>query len=471
MFINLLGVSFKQCLFEFDATQSAFSSLQSSIPDSANEVKHYQESTMNYCKALEGYHALFWQRLHVPFTKTNAIDHEGFLWKKGSGFTKSWRKRYFVCHDGYLSYYHGAEDSDRPQGVLHLLTTCVKPIKDTDRRFTFTIISQTKVYTLQALTEWDMNEWMAVIQNNIQYLLDHNDTEQKNPRKSSSDQEVQEIQKREGNVICADCGLEDPSWCCINWGACICIHCSGVHRSLTTSVSKVRSLTLDKLDRFTVKLVSELGNIKANSILEGSAASDKKITKDCSKETREAYIRDKYVKCAFVDDDNSEIDMETAIYNNDLMGVYKNLCLARKRGITPKNGTYTWLHLAASVGHPIITLLIAYNTNPINVLDKGGWSPLSYAAFYGNDEAAEALLNVGADPCASKDAHPYYVARAGQNHSLAAMFLPYWSGSSSIQPEQLTPPVAIKLERKESDLSGTMRCATLNILGKLQQQK
>lgn len=40
--------------------------------------------------------------------------------------------------------------------------------------------------------------------------------------------------------------LKDPKWVSVNLGITLCIECSGVHRNLGTSISKVRSLELDK---------------------------------------------------------------------------------------------------------------------------------------------------------------------------------------------------------------------------------
>ena len=51
-----------------------------------------------------------------------------------------------------------------------------------------------------------------------------------------------------GNGQCADCWVEAPEWCSINFGIMICIECSGVHRSMGTHVSKVRSFKLDDFD-------------------------------------------------------------------------------------------------------------------------------------------------------------------------------------------------------------------------------
>ena len=50
-----------------------------------------------------------------------------------------------------------------------------------------------------------------------------------------------------GNALCADCGAPRPTWCSINLGITLCIECSGIHRSMGVHVSKVRSLTLDKM--------------------------------------------------------------------------------------------------------------------------------------------------------------------------------------------------------------------------------
>ena len=46
----------------------------------------------------------------------------------------------------------------------------------------------------------------------------------------------------------------------------VCLECSGIHRGLGVQTSKVRSLTLDKVDDSTVALMKALGNSFANSV-------------------------------------------------------------------------------------------------------------------------------------------------------------------------------------------------------------
>lgn len=51
----------------------------------------------------------------------------------------------------------------------------------------------------------------------------------------------------EANLTCADCGKSESRWAAhgAEYAVFICIQCAGVHRSLGTHVSKVKSITLD----------------------------------------------------------------------------------------------------------------------------------------------------------------------------------------------------------------------------------
>ncbi|KAK9447549.1 uncharacterized protein V1518DRAFT_421282 [Limtongia smithiae] len=79
------------------------------------------------------------------------------------------------------------------------------------------------------------------------------------------------------NSICADCGGQAKvEWVSINLMVILCIECSGLHRSLGTHISKIRSLTLDTTS-FTPDLVDALlaiGNKNANSVWEAQPAAE-----------------------------------------------------------------------------------------------------------------------------------------------------------------------------------------------------
>ncbi|CAG8499105.1 13175_t:CDS:2 [Ambispora leptoticha] len=88
------------------------------------------------------------------------------------------------------------------------------------------------------------------------------------------------------NSICADCGARKTEWCSINLGVILCIECSGIHRSLGTHISKVRSLTLDTIS-YTPDLIEQikmLGNARSNAIWEAKLLAE---VKSSSAETRQ----------------------------------------------------------------------------------------------------------------------------------------------------------------------------------------
>ncbi|KAG0197100.1 hypothetical protein BGX28_009383, partial [Mortierella sp. GBA30] len=119
------------------------------------------------------------------------------------------------------------------------------------------------------------------------------------------------------NNICAECGAKNPDWCAINLGILICIDCSGIHRSLGTHISKVRSFTLDTTSytRDLFEFIRSMGNEASNRIWEANIIQLAQET-DSSEKTAKAvyrrptvsdtrdykvtFIRKKYVERAFI---------------------------------------------------------------------------------------------------------------------------------------------------------------------------
>jgi len=94
---------------------------------------------------------------------------------------------------------------------------------------------------------------------------------------------------------CADCNAVKPKWAEISRGILICLQCSGVHRSLGTHCSKVRSLTLDN---WTQQMVDNMvaSNATFNALWEYHV--DESFMKPTSKTRRD--IRTKYIKAKYI---------------------------------------------------------------------------------------------------------------------------------------------------------------------------
>nr|XP_043626655.1 probable ADP-ribosylation factor GTPase-activating protein AGD11 [Erigeron canadensis] len=105
------------------------------------------------------------------------------------------------------------------------------------------------------------------------------------------------------NMVCADCETPDPKWVAVNFGAFICIKCSGAHRSLGAHISKVLSVNLDEWTHEEVNTVIKCGgNGMVNAKYEASIPDNcKKPKPDSSIEERLDFIKRKYEMKEFLD--------------------------------------------------------------------------------------------------------------------------------------------------------------------------
>lgn len=108
------------------------------------------------------------------------------------------------------------------------------------------------------------------------------------------------------NCRCADCDARNPTWASVNLGVFICETCAGIHRSLGTHISKVKSVKLDNWKPAEVNTCRNIGNAVAKAYYEHDvpirerysgevkASGDKVSIADGKK--LETWIRAKYVK-------------------------------------------------------------------------------------------------------------------------------------------------------------------------------
>lgn len=113
---------------------------------------------------------------------------------------------------------------------------------------------------------------------------------------------LEALKKDPSNQQCADCGgTNKVEWISINLLALVCIDCSGIHRSLGTHISKIRSLRLDTVS-FTpevVELIKSVSNQVINGIWEQNL--DNTNNEKKRKQDRMGYITEKYIEKKFLD--------------------------------------------------------------------------------------------------------------------------------------------------------------------------
>nr|CAB3461640.1 unnamed protein product [Digitaria exilis] len=130
---------------------------------------------------------------------------------------------------------------------------------------------------------------------------DHSDASDTDP--ANAREMLECLLNQPANKFCADCGIPDPKWAALPFGAFICIKCSGTHRSLGVHISKVISVNLDEWTDEEVNCLAESGgNSVVNKRYEAFLPENKKIKQDCSTEERNDFIRKKYQFQQFVCD-------------------------------------------------------------------------------------------------------------------------------------------------------------------------
>lgn len=216
-----------------------------------------------------------------------------------------WKKIWVVVDGGKLQEYSNWKKAPISLESIELQFSTVREARNCDRRFCFEVISPhigKRIY--QATDEADYRSWLIILKNAIEESLTSKPLSgmpappgirfgDDGDRQVLADTELQFFSQNRlshplllsklrstdiGNFVCADCNTRTPppDWCSINLGLILCIECSGIHRSLGTHLSKVRSLTLD-VTSFTPELVAlllNMGNTSVNMILEANLNAD-----------------------------------------------------------------------------------------------------------------------------------------------------------------------------------------------------
>ena len=279
---------------------------------------------------------------------------EGYLFKQSSSIRKDWHRRYFAVRNGEIRLYkaapalHTSTTSTStsasagagagtgatgtrtrtdaaaaaagagamvPKAAFDIMLTTVRPREDLDRGYCFELVSPKRRFLLQAETAAQYAQWLAVINNAREECLRQASPASQaaaaaGPDPAHADKEdsspmLQVLWDLDpDNQCCCDCGAPHPDWVAINLGLLCCINCSGIHRSLGVSFSKVRSVKLDSIDPEVFLLIARLGNRRVNKVYEACVPEcTRKPAADAPHDERTAWIRAKYVERRFVSTD------------------------------------------------------------------------------------------------------------------------------------------------------------------------
>ncbi|MGH0181634.1 UNVERIFIED_CONTAM: hypothetical protein FKN15_007513, partial [Acipenser sinensis] len=132
-------------------------------------------------------------------------------------------------------------------------------------------------------TDKQKEEWVEAMQNSIGEALSNYEVAEK-------------IWKEESNCFCADCGAAQPEWAAINLCVVFCKRCAGEHRGLGPSISKVRSLKMDKKvwTEELVELFQVLGNRRTNAFWAANVPPSEALSPASTSEERRRFISAKY---------------------------------------------------------------------------------------------------------------------------------------------------------------------------------
>lgn len=166
----------------------------------------------------------------------------------------------------------------------------------------------------------------------------------------------------QGNSFCADCGSNSRvEWVSLNLGIILCIECGGIHRSLGTHVSKIRSLTLD-VHSFTddiVEILLRVGNRISNMVWEARLERQAKPEPWASREQRLKFITAKYVERAFVDlqsaishSSSPDDQLLICIKKNDIQGVLQGIAQRANVNVHDRSRNTHAVYLALAAADP-----------------------------------------------------------------------------------------------------------------------
>ena len=99
------------------------------------------------------------------------------------------------------------------------------------------------------------------------------------------------------NRFCADCHSKNPRWASTNLGVFICIKCAGIHRSIGTHVTKVKSISLDGWEEAQLAVMRRVGNTNGRRIWE--ATMPENVRRERPNENASSAVLDHWIRAKY----------------------------------------------------------------------------------------------------------------------------------------------------------------------------
>ncbi|NXF60897.1 ASAP1 protein, partial [Ciccaba nigrolineata] len=339
--------------------------------------------------------------------KQYGTEKSGTLFKKSDGLRKVWQKRKCTISNGYLTISHSM--LNRPPVKLNLLTCQVKP--NMDDKKCFDLVSHNRTYRFLAEDEQDCVAWVSILSNSKEEALNVAFSKGQGGRESSWEELTQaiieEVRGLPGNRECCDCSAPDPTWLSINLGILICIECSGIHREMGVHLSRIQSLSLDKLSTSELLLARNIGNSGFNKIMEVNLPSfSLKPTVHSDMAVRKNFIISKYVEKKYAKRSHAAqcSGLPEAVKDKDIFSLLQayaeNVDLSEPVLAPLQEPGETILHLAVLLSDRTslhIVDFLVQNSGSLAKRTAEGNTPLHYCCSHNKPECVKLLLKAKAN--------------------------------------------------------------------------
>ncbi|XP_014816661.1 PREDICTED: arf-GAP with SH3 domain, ANK repeat and PH domain-containing protein 2-like isoform X2 [Calidris pugnax] len=346
--------------------------------------------------------------------KQYGTEKSGTLYKKSDGLRKVWQKRKCTISNGYLTIFHGM--LNRPPAKLNLLTCQVKP--NMDDKKCFDVVSHNRTYRFLAEDEQDCAAWVSVLSNSKEEALNVAFSKAQGGGESSWEELtraiIKEVRGMPGNRECCDCLAPDPTWLSINLGILICIECSGIHREMGVHLSRIQSLSLDKLATSELLLARNISNSGFNNIMEANLPSfSLKPTVHSDMTFRKNFIISKYVEKKYVKRSPTAqcSSLPEAVKDKDIFSLLQayaeNVDLSEPVLAPLQEPGETILHMAVLLSDRTSLHIVDFLIQNSGILAKQtseGNTPLHYCCSHNKPECVKLLLKAKANVAITNEA-------------------------------------------------------------------